>query len=56
MPSHPGVKGHEKADRLADIATVANSKAMDWADNLNTIRVAGQVEDSCSELESTPLV
>jgi hypothetical protein len=48
VPGHAGVKGNERADRLAETAIVGDGQAMDRADILNAIREA----DSCGENES----
>lgn len=33
VPEHTGVRGNERADRLAGIATVVIRRAMDWANS-----------------------
>ena len=45
VPSHAGVYGNEKADRLAGSAAVVAGKPMDRADIINAIREIGRTED-----------
>jgi ribonuclease HI len=37
-PSHAGVKGNERADRLAGTAIIYDGRAMDYADVLHALR------------------
>src|SRR5579871_6631626 len=46
VPGHAGVKGNERADKLASMAAFAEGKAMDRADILNAVREKLQLEDS----------
>jgi ribonuclease HI len=53
LPGHPGVKGNERADRLAESAIVGDGQAMDRADILNAIRDARREADSFGETKGT---
>jgi ribonuclease HI len=55
VPGHAGVKGNERADRLAGSATVGNGRAMDQADILHALREAGRVKDSSHDCDSATL-
>lgn len=48
VPDNVGVKGYEKADRLASIATVACNRVIDQADILNADRDTGRTDFSNS--------
>jgi hypothetical protein len=52
VPKQAGVRGNERADRLAKSAIVSDGQAMDRADILNAIRNACREADSFSEHES----
>ena len=45
VPSHAGVYGNERADRLAGSAAVVAGQRMDRADIINAIREMGRAED-----------
>ena len=45
VPGHTGVRGNERADRLAESAIVGDGQAMDRADILNVIRDARREAD-----------
>jgi phage gp36-like protein len=46
---HPGVKGNERADSLAELTIVGNGQVIDRADILNAIRDARSEADSFSQ-------
>ena len=55
VPGHAGVRGNERADRLAGMAAVQSGRAMDQADIINSLRERGRVHDSRNSGESTTL-
>jgi hypothetical protein len=55
VPGHVGVRGNERADRLAGTAVISDSRAMDHADMLHALREAGRVEDSLGDKESNTM-
>lgn len=55
MPGHPGIRGNERADKLAGTATIGIGRAMGWADILNATRKAGRGKDVRHDCESANL-
>jgi hypothetical protein len=55
VPGHAGVRGNERADTLAAMATVVDGQVMDRADILNALREVGRVRDSEDANESATL-
>jgi ribonuclease HI len=55
LPGHAGVRGNERADRLAGTAVISDGCAMDRADVLHALREAGSVEDSLGDKESSTM-
>jgi hypothetical protein len=49
VPGHAGVRGNERADRLAGKAVISDGRAMDHDDVLHALRGAGKVEDSLGD-------
>jgi hypothetical protein len=47
-----GVRGNERAGRLAGMAVISDGRAMDHADVLHALREAGRVENSLGDSES----
>jgi hypothetical protein len=52
VPGHTGVRGNERAHRLAGTAVISNGRSMDHANVLHAIHEAGRVEDSLGDKES----
>jgi hypothetical protein len=51
VPGHAGVRGKERADRLAGTALISDGCAMDHVDVLQALSEAGRVEDSLGDKE-----
>lgn len=45
VPSHAGIRGNERADRLSGLATILKGQPMDHAGISNHLRDAGRVAD-----------
>jgi glyoxylase-like metal-dependent hydrolase (beta-lactamase superfamily II) len=55
VPGHAGVKGNERADRLAGKATMESGQSMDRSDILHAIKEASRENDSPKDIESVSL-
>jgi hypothetical protein len=55
VPNHTGIRGNERADRLAGTAVISDVRKMEHADVLHALCVAGRVDDSLRDNESNTI-
>ena len=55
VPGHAGVRGNERADRLAAEAVVGNGQAMDRADVMSALREVGRINEERDVCESVTM-